>query len=101
MGQRFAATLKALFIDRAGQRYVERGDYALSCDEGKHIISAKEWDTMVKIGTVLHMSIILRRIKPMNDSKGCPRCHHENMGVVPSEGWIDWCVFTPFLRNCR
>jgi len=29
MRQRFAATLKALFIDRAGQQYVERGDYAL------------------------------------------------------------------------
>ena len=79
-------------MGRAGQQYVERGEYDISCHEGKQIIDAQEWERMVKVGIVLEMSIILRRMDSEDTRKNCPRCRRRNSSAVPDEGWIVWKV---------
>ena len=58
--QKFGAFLRALFLDRPGQQWVERGDYDLTRDEDKQVICAEEWNTLITPGMVLRMSMILR-----------------------------------------
>jgi hypothetical protein len=87
--QKFHAFLRALFVDRPGQQFVERGAYDLTCDEGKQIIRAEEWHTFVKVGTAMRMSMIVRRSKTAK-SKECPVCCRSNLGVEASHGWVEW-----------
>ena len=87
--QKFDAYLRALFLDRPGQQFVERGDYDLTCNEGKQIIRAEEWNTFVKVGTAMRMSMIVRRTKTAK-SEECPVCCRTNLGVGASNSWVEW-----------
>lgn len=61
--------------------------------DGSHTIGHSEFANTVKPGMVLEMSIVLRQPAAFQDNKQkCPRCHHVNLNVTTTSGWIDWKV---------
>ncbi|TDL15036.1 hypothetical protein BD410DRAFT_902802 [Rickenella mellea] len=88
--QTLDALLKARFGGSPFGRFVQRGQYHLSCDNGKTIIRPQDWRRVVEAGMVVEMSIILKKSTSPDRSKTCPICRYLNSDVSPQKGgWID------------
>jgi hypothetical protein len=80
--------------NRAGNRYVERGDYHVVRAKDNKKISPSELAMEVQSGMVLEMSIILRqRATFLASRRMCPRCRCINFNVTTTNSWIGWKVF--------
>jgi len=86
--QKFNATIKAHFIGRIGEKYINRGAYNVSCDGGKRIITPAQWESTVKQGMQLDLGIIFRQAKSAESRNKCPRCRRSNFYVEAKGGWI-------------
>lgn len=76
--------------DRAGNRFIERGDYQIIRAEGSRVIGPSAFARTVEPGMVLEISIILRQATAFQ--KDCPRCGRVNSTVTANGGWIEWQV---------
>lgn len=86
--------LKLYFANRAGESFVERGDYDITVsDDISHIapIKSAQWGDVVKPGTALAMNAILRREKKRLCY--CPCCSWviESGSMEPGSS-IKWLV---------
>jgi len=60
------------------------------------VVESDNWDSFVKKGTVLTMSMVLRKVtlseKIAQQRRVCPRCYKTKIGVMPDDGWLQWYV---------
>ncbi|PSR71597.1 hypothetical protein PHLCEN_2v12527 [Hermanssonia centrifuga] len=77
--KRFHKYLLYLFGDSAGLSYVQSGDYDVTEQETEEGV-ADRWDMIVKPGSSLVMSALLRRVVPFPDlqRRECPTCERVN-----------------------
>jgi hypothetical protein len=54
------------------------------------IIDPSELANKVESGTVLEMSIVLRKLTVYQEV--CPRCHYINSDITTGGGWVEWQV---------
>lgn len=93
--QLFDNLLKLYFANRAGESFVERGDYDITVSNDiSHIapIESAQWGDVVKPGSALAMNAILRREK--KDLCYCPCCSRvilESALMEPGSS-IKWSV---------
>jgi hypothetical protein len=83
------------FKGKIGQGHVERRDYTISSETGRLLVGSEEWGSVVNRGTVLVMSMVVKRIALKNryatrQRNICPRCYETNIGVLQDEGWAEW-----------
>ncbi|OBZ78345.1 hypothetical protein A0H81_02462 [Grifola frondosa] len=77
--EQFDATLKVYFTNRAGQRFVDRGQYEVSRRGEKDVIDPSG-------GRTLSASDRMRG----NEVRQCPRCHHDNTALAVDAGeWVE------------
>jgi hypothetical protein len=93
--QRLHETLTAYFKGKCGEGHVERHDYSISTEDGRSMVQSSNWSSVVKKGTVLVMSMVVK--KPALEQEGvwrqrnrCPNCYETNLGVMPDDGWLQW-----------
>lgn len=71
---------------------MKSGDYQVICADSSQVISPSEFN-IVRPGTCLEMSIILRQRTASDEDKGkCPRCRYMNSVALGTDNWIDWKV---------
>ncbi|TDL17421.1 hypothetical protein BD410DRAFT_794384, partial [Rickenella mellea] len=87
--QTLDALLKARFGSAPFGRFVQNGEYYLTCNNGKTIIQPQEWRRVVQSGMVVEMSIVLKQGKKVSGNKICPICSYSNSDASPQKGWID------------
>jgi hypothetical protein len=95
-GQDFDYIIKGYcFKGRFGDRQVMRGDYEVICPDDGQIINPSQIESMAAPGTVLEMSIIVRKhhVSFRDHKEKCPRCQHINLNATLTSGWIEWKVF--------
>jgi hypothetical protein len=95
-------TLIRLFKGKIGQYHVERHDYSISTEDGKFMVASNNWGAVVKKGTVIVMSMIVKKVALGGDwasrqRKVCPRCYETHVGVMQDYGWLEWYVIVIFL----
>jgi hypothetical protein len=82
------------FKGKCGEDHVERHDYRISTEDGRSLVQSNNWGSVVKKGTVLVMSMIvkvtLRQEYAEPQRNVCPRCYDTPIGVMPDEGWSQW-----------
>ena len=83
------------FKGKVGEGHVKGHKYDISTKDGKSLVQAKNWSSVVKTGTVLVMSMIVEKAVTLNlDLKGmthtCPHCYKTHLGVMKDEGWLQW-----------
>ena len=75
---------------------MQNHDYIISTENGKSVVSSDNWSSFVKKGTVLTMSMVLRKVALSNtiaqQRKVCPWCYQTKIGVMPDDGWLQWYV---------
>jgi hypothetical protein len=83
------------FMAKCGEGHVMRDDYRISTEDGKSLVQSSNWGSIVKKGTVLVMSMVVK--KPALEQGGvrrqrntCPHCYETRLGVMPDEGWLQW-----------
>lgn len=80
--------------DRLGDWHVMRDDYEVVREEDSQIVRPSEFGSVIQPGTVLEISIFLRKNSPFQEVETkCLRCSHINVGA---RGWIHWKVFLNF-----
>ena len=85
----------AYFKGKAGEGHVKGHKYDISTKDGKSLVQAKNWSSVVKTGTVLVMSMIVEKAalnKGMIQAQRstCPHCYKTHLGVMKDEGWLQW-----------
>ena len=95
--QELHETLIRLFQGKIGQDYVERHDYSISTEDGKSTVTSNNWGAIVKKGTVIVMSMIVKKValereRASRQRNTCPRCYETRVGVMMDDGWLQWCV---------
>ena len=89
-------TLIRLFKGKIGQEHVERRDYSISTKDGKSMVVSNNWEAIVKKGTVIVMSMIvkvaLEQERTRHQRNACPRCYETDVGVMRDDGWLQWYV---------
>jgi hypothetical protein len=83
------------FKGKCGESLVKRHKYNISSKDGRSLVQANNWDSVVKKGTVLVMSMIVRKLaldkgKNLARRDACPNCHETDIGVMVDEGWLRW-----------
>lgn len=96
--QSFDYIINGYCKDRAGNRFIKRGEYEVVGNQDNQIISRSQFPGVVKSGMILEMSIIVRqRTTTLQDHKRtCPRCGHYNSS---GSGWIEWQVHFDSLHR--
>lgn len=79
--QIFHCFLTGRFHGRAGQAYIEDGEYIFSDSKGKEIITKSNWAAKIQIGMTFEMSIVVQKSRSLASTFGsqteqCPRCNH-------------------------
>ena len=83
------------FKGKCGEGLVKRHKYIISTKDGKSLVQAKNWGSVVKKGTALVMSMIVERVE-LDEGKAraqrstCPHCYKTDLGVMADEGWLCW-----------
>ena len=91
--QDFDYIIRGYCNNRAGNRFVQQGDYRVIRAEDNGTIDPSEFARTIKPGVVLEMSIVLRKKTSFPDKKQvCPRCDTVSLNVATHHGWIDWKV---------
>ena len=93
--QRLHETLTTYFKGKCGEGHVERHDYSISTEDGRSLVQSSNWGSLVKKGTVLVMSMIVKKAELEQDAarrqrSTCPNCYNTNLGVMPDDGWFKW-----------
>jgi hypothetical protein len=80
------------FKGKCGEGHVKRHKYNISTKDGKSLVQASNWDSVVKKGTVLVMSMIVEKlaVKDRAQRNACPHCYETDLGVMADEGWLHW-----------
>jgi hypothetical protein len=93
LSQDFDHIITGYCKNRAGDRYVERGDYQVIRAKDNKRIGPLELAMVVHSGMVLEMSITLwQRTAFQENQHTCPRCRRINLNVPTTNGWIEWKV---------
>ena len=88
--------LTTYFKGKCGEGHVQRHDYRISTEDGKTWVGRSNWDSVVKKGTVLVMSMIvkkealIRKESVQRQRNTCPSCDETNLGVMADGGWLHW-----------
>jgi len=66
------------------------------------MVAWNSWGAVVKKGTVIVMSMILKKVvlngeRASCQRKVCPRCYETRVGVMQYDGWLQWYVINIFL----
>ena len=90
--QELHATLIRLFKGKIGQSYVEQHNYNISTEDGTSMVESKNWGAVVKKGTILIMSIVMKVALEQKERKMnvCPSCDKTDVGVMRDDGWLQW-----------
>ena len=90
------------FKGKCGEGHVKRHDYRIATEDGRLLVRSNNWGSVVKKGTVLVMSMIVKKVA-LNDKKYaqrqrnvCPHCYETQIGVMPDEAWLKWCAYSLF-----
>ena len=90
------------FKGKCGEGHVERHDYRIATEDGRSPVQSNNWGSVVKKGTVLVMSMIVKKVA-LDDEKYarrqrnvCPHCYETQIGVMPDEAWLKWCAYLLF-----
>ena len=83
------------FKGKCGEGHIERGDYSIATEDGRSLVHSNNWDEVVKKGTVLVMSMIVKKVAlrqkyTQRQGQVCPRCYDTQIGVMPDGGWLQW-----------
>ena len=83
------------FKGKLGEDHVKDYKYNISTKDGKSLVEADNWGLVVKNGTVLVMSMVLRKValdkgKDRVQRNTCPHCYKTLLGVMEDEGWLQW-----------
>ena len=94
--QELHKSLIRLFEGKIGQDHVERYDYSISTKDGKSMVASYNWGAIVKKGTVIVMSMIVKvsveQERARHQRNACPRCYETDVGVMRDGGWLQWYV---------
>lgn len=63
--QIFHCFLTGRFHGRAGQAYIEDGEYIFSDSKGKEIITKSNWAAKIQIGMTFEMSIVVQKSRSL------------------------------------
>jgi hypothetical protein len=85
----------------AGERFINRGDYDVSYNEGKQIIKPGKWANVVQAGMQIDVRVIMRRAKHNGRTQTCPRCPRSGLSVSAGGDWMDWKVFIRLPSNSK
>lgn len=74
----------------------------ISTEDGKLTVASNDWGAVVKKGTVIVMSMIVKKValqgkRASCQRKACPRCYETHVGVMQDCGWLQWYVIIIFL----
>ena len=83
------------FKGKCGEGLVKGHKYSISTKDGKSLVQANNWGSVVEKGTVLVMSMIVERValdevKARAQRSTCPHCYKTDLGVMADEGWLRW-----------
>ena len=83
------------FRGKCGENHVNDHKYNISTKDGKSLVRANNWSSVVKKGTVLVMSMIVEKFaldegKARAQRNTCPHCYETDVGVMEDEGWLQW-----------
>ena len=95
--QELHETLIRLFKGKIGESLVEQREYSISTKDGNSIVASNNWGDIVKKGTVVVMSVIVKKVALRQEHASrqrnvCPRCYETPVGVMPDDGWLQWYV---------
>jgi Ubiquitin-like domain len=100
--QRLHETLMTYFKGKCGEGLVKRHDYRIATEDGRSLVQSNNWDSIVKKGTVLVMSMVVKKVALDHEKYArrqrsvCPHCYETQIGVMPDEGWLKWCAYSLF-----
>ena len=83
------------FKGKVGEGHVKGHKYDISTKDGKSLVQANDWNSVVKTGTVLVMSMIVEKValgkgRHRSQWNTCPHCYRTHLGVMEDEGWLQW-----------
>ena len=83
------------FKGKCGEDFVKKHKYSISTKDGRSLVQAYNWDSLVKKGKELVMSINVEKValyegKAQVQRNTCPRCYKTDLGVMEDEGWLQW-----------
>jgi hypothetical protein len=83
------------FEGKIGEDLVKRGDYSISSEDGKLLLGSDNWGSVVRKGTVLVMSMVVKKVALEQEGarrqrNTCPDCYETELGVMPDKGWFQW-----------
>ena len=83
------------FKGKLGEGHVKSHKYNISTKDGKSLVQANNWGSVVKKGKVLVMSMIVEKValgmgKARAQRNTCPHCYKTHLGVMADEGWLQW-----------
>ncbi|KAJ7592833.1 hypothetical protein C8J56DRAFT_483548 [Mycena floridula] len=70
--ERFFDLLVFMHKDRPGGQHISLGDFEVSTNDNEHLVRSASWNSLVKPGSTLKMSALLRLLE--DDSRRCPGC---------------------------
>jgi hypothetical protein len=93
--QKLHDSLMTYFKGKLGEGHVENHKYDISTKDGKSLVQASNWGSVVKNGTVLVMSMVVEKWaqeegKDWTQTNACPHCYETELGVRADEGWLHW-----------
>ena len=100
--QELHKTLIRLFKGKIGLNHVVRHDYSISTEDGKFVAGSNNWGAVMKKGTVVVMSMIVKKVAleqehARRQRNACPRCYETHAGVMPDDGWLQWYIISILL----
>ena len=90
------------FKGKCGEGLVKRHDYRIATEDGRSLVQSNNWGSVVKKGTVLVMSMVVKKVALDNEKYAkrqrsvCPHCYETQIGVMPDEAWLKWCAYSLF-----
>ena len=83
------------FKGKCGEHFIKDNNYNISTKDGRSVLCAYNWNSLVKKGKVFVMSIKVEKVTlvermPQVQSSTCPRCYKSDLGVMEDEGWLQW-----------
>ena len=83
------------FKGKLGEGLVKDHKYNISTEDGRLSVQADNWDSVVKNGRVLVMSMILEKLNFWDNfwaqrNTSCPHCYETELGVMEDGGWLRW-----------
>ena len=77
------------FKGKCGEDRVQNHKYNISTKDGKSLVHANNWSSIVKKGTVLVMCMIVEKLALDQEHRNrntCPHCDETDLGVMADEG---------------